>query len=227
MTTFEGPGADVSLIAFKVVRMFLSITTICYKTDRTNRCLSLPFLSKGVSWKSSSLASKAVFLNKFACVYANRERNPRSTANGHLIYVISTIHLTYLSLYFALPLETEGHRLSFASYWSKEKKKHKPQQRHPHVPWGNGSTPSVHTYAACVWLIRWKCCSNPILWRRLLLLLKVKTMSRKFLSLYLIGMTAVTSSIVGKFWIRLSPPSIKRILMEGLITMYGVLVSVW
>ena len=123
MTTFEGPGADVSLIAFKVVRMFLSITTICYKTDRTNRCLSLPFLSKGVSWKSSSLASKAVFLNKFACVYANRERNPRSTANGHLIYVISTIHLTYLSLYFALPLEAEGHRLSFASYWSKEKKK--------------------------------------------------------------------------------------------------------
>ena len=45
MTTFEGPGADVSsLTAFKVVRIFLSIAAFSYKTDGTNRCLSLPFL---------------------------------------------------------------------------------------------------------------------------------------------------------------------------------------
>ena len=39
MTTFEGPGADVSSLAtFKVVRAFLSIATFSYKTDGANRC---------------------------------------------------------------------------------------------------------------------------------------------------------------------------------------------
>ena len=43
---------------------------------------------------------------------------------------------------------------------------------------------------------------------------KWETISRKFLSLYAIWITATTSSIVGKSWARMSSPSIKRILID-------------
>lgn len=53
----------------------------------------------------------------------------------------------------------------------------------------------------------------------------LRTMSWKPLSLYLIEITVAVLSITGIFWIRLSSSSIKRILIEGLIAMYGILVS--